>query len=62
MAKLNNSIGDTIGGTPLVRLKRIGAPDQAEILVKTESRNPLGSVKDRIGLSMIDVEFGILFL
>lgn len=45
---------DTIGGTPLVELSRLGAGLGARVLVKLENRNPLGSVKDRIALSMIE--------
>lgn len=45
---------DLIGQTSLVRLNRLPAPDMAEILVKMESQNPARTVKDRIGLSMID--------
>ena len=48
-----NVIG-TIGGTPLVGLTRIGADLPARIYIKLESRNPGGSVKDRIGRAMID--------
>ncbi len=44
---------DLIGATPLVRLNRIPGADSAEIYGKLESRNPGGSVKDRIGLAMI---------
>lgn len=44
----------TIGRTPLVKLKRIVEGKKAVILAKTESRNPLGSVKDRIALAMIE--------
>ena len=49
-----DSITDLIGRTPLVRLKRISDGSGAEILGKLESMNPAGSVKDRIGLAMID--------
>ncbi len=56
MSKIYNDITETVGNTPLVRLNRTailhGA--QAEILLKLESFNPLSSVKDRIGLSMIE--------
>jgi cysteine synthase A len=45
---------DLIGNTPLVRLERITPAGHAEILGKLESRNPGGSVKDRIALSMIE--------
>jgi cysteine synthase A len=47
-------ITDTIGRTPLVRLQRIGRDLPCDILLKLEFFNPLGSVKDRIGLSMIE--------
>jgi cysteine synthase len=49
-----NNICQVIGKTPIIRLNRIPADDWAEILVKLESFNPGGSVKDRIGLSMIE--------
>ena len=54
MSKIANSITELIGGTPLVRINRLGAPGGAEILAKLEFFNPGGSVKDRIGLSMIN--------
>jgi cysteine synthase A len=56
MAKIYNDITETIGRTPLVRLNRTAAAHgaQAEILLKLEFFNPLSSVKDRIGFSMID--------
>lgn len=53
MSGIYDSIGETIGGTPLVRLKRISKVCVADILVKLESFNPLSSVKDRIGYAMI---------
>jgi cysteine synthase A len=53
MSKIYRDISETIGHTPLVKLNRIAAGLGAEIVVKLESRNPGGSVKDRIGLSMI---------
>ncbi len=52
--KLANSILDTVGGTPLVRLNRITEGLDAEIYLKCEFFNPLGSVKDRIGKAMIE--------
>ncbi|HEY8647378.1 MAG TPA: cysteine synthase family protein [Gaiellaceae bacterium] len=45
---------DTIGDTPLVRLRRIVPESGAEIWVKLEYLNPTGSMKDRMGLSMIE--------
>src|SRR5436305_29481 len=51
--KISHSILETIGHTPLVRLNRLPAPGAAEVLVKLESFNPMCSVKDRIGASMI---------
>jgi len=53
MAKIFSDITGTIGCTPLVRLNRITNGIRATILGKIESKNPLGSVKDRIGLAMI---------
>ncbi len=54
MAPVAKSIVDLIGNTPLVELSRIGAGLEARILGKMESLNPCSSVKDRIGLSMIE--------
>ncbi len=51
--RIANSITELIGSTPLVRLKRVSEGCEAEIIVKLESRNPGGSVKDRIGLAMV---------
>ncbi|MBU1148108.1 MAG: cysteine synthase A [Candidatus Omnitrophica bacterium] len=53
MSKIYNNITETIGNTPLVRLNKITKDCEAQILVKLESFNPAGSVKDRIGFSMI---------
>src|SRR5690606_6270888 len=52
--RIFDSIIDTIGNTPLVRLKRLSAGLKAEVVVKLESFNPICSVKDRIGVAMID--------
>ena len=52
--RIYDNICEVIGSTPIVRLKRIPEDHWAEILVKLESFNPGGSVKDRIGLSMIE--------
>lgn len=53
MAKKADSIAELIGDTPIVRLKRITEEGSATLWGKLESFNPGGSVKDRIGLSMI---------
>lgn len=52
--KVYNSILDSIGHTPLIRFQKLGHDMGAEILLKLEFFNPLGSVKDRIGKSMIE--------
>lgn len=54
MARIYDSIIDTYGNTPLVRLRRLTQGLGAEVLVKLESFNPAGSVKDRIGVAMIE--------
>ncbi len=48
------NVSEAIGNTPLVRLNRIGADTGAELVAKLEFFNPLNSVKDRIGKSMIE--------
>ena len=53
MARIYDDITKTVGNTPLVRLNKFGSGD-VEILAKLESFNPLSSVKDRIGVAMID--------
>src|SRR2546430_4109479 len=45
---------DLVGGTPIVRLDRLSPPGHARIIAKLEYLNPGGSVKDRIGLAMIE--------
>jgi len=52
--RIFNDITETIGGTPLVRINRLIPQGQATVLAKCEFFNPLGSVKDRIGVSMIE--------
>ncbi len=51
--KVFGDISETIGATPLIALNRIAEGLHAKILAKLESKNPLGSVKDRIGVAMI---------
>ncbi len=51
---ISNSILDTIGNTPLVKLNKLNSPESAQVLMKIESFNPGGSVKDRIALNMIE--------
>lgn len=53
-SKVYNNICELVGDTPIVRLNRVPEPGSAETLVKLEFFNPGGSVKDRIGLSMIE--------
>jgi cysteine synthase A len=52
--KIFENINSIIGSTPLVRLNKIGNEFGAEVLAKLESLNPLASVKDRIGIAMIE--------
>src|SRR4026208_344766 len=52
--RIYNDIVETVGRTPLVRLNRVTAGVPATILLKCEFFNPLGSVKDRIGMAMIE--------
>src|SRR5204863_1526113 len=52
--RLYNNIVETVGRTPLVKLNRVTAGVDATIALKCEFFNPLGSVKDRIGMAMIE--------
>jgi cysteine synthase A len=52
--KIYDDITQTIGHTPLVRLRRVAGNAKAMVVAKLESFNPLWSVKDRIGVSMIE--------
>jgi cysteine synthase len=54
MGRIYNNIVETVGRTPLVKLNRVTDGVPATILLKCEFFNPLGSVKDRIGMSMIE--------
>ena len=54
MARIDADITQIIGRTPLVRLNRVATGLNATVVAKLESQNPLGSVKDRIGLAMIE--------
>jgi cysteine synthase A len=54
MAKIYDDIIKTIGNTPLIRINKMASGLKAELVVKMEKNNPLASVKDRIGLSMIE--------
>ena len=54
MAGIADDVTKLIGNTPLVRLNRLTADLDATVVAKLESFNPLGSIKDRIGVSMID--------
>jgi cysteine synthase A len=49
-----DSILDTVGNTPVVRLNKLTAPGDATVLLKIESFNPMHSVKDRVALGMIE--------
>src|SRR3954452_10205285 len=52
--RIYNDITETMGGTPLVRINRLIPPGQGIVLAKCEFFNPLSSVKDRIGVAMIE--------
>ena len=54
MGKIFNNIVETVGRTPLVKLNKVTDGVDATILLKCEFFNPLGSVKDRIGMAMIE--------
>ena len=52
--RIYDDITQTIGNTPLIRLRRVTAGCAAEVIAKLENFNPLWSIKDRIGVAMID--------
>src|ERR1700729_1154607 len=52
--RIYDDITQTIGATPLIRLRRVVGDAKATVLAKMENFNPLWSVKDRIGVAMID--------
>lgn len=54
MARTLNNITEALGNTPLVRLNRVTDGAEAEVFAKLEFYNPAGSVKDRIGVAIID--------
>jgi cysteine synthase len=54
VARIYDSIIDTVGNTPLVKISRVNKGLGGTVLVKLESFNPAGSVKDRIGVAMIE--------
>lgn len=54
MAGIHQNVLSLVGGTPLIRLQRVAQEVAPEILAKVEYLNPGGSVKDRIGIAMID--------
>jgi cysteine synthase A len=54
MARIYDNLADTFGNTPLVKIPRLNKGIAGTVLVKMESFNPAGSVKDRIGVAMIE--------
>jgi len=54
MGKIYDHLARVVGNTPLVRLNNVTAGLKAAVVGKLESQNPLGSVKDRIAVSMIE--------
>ncbi len=60
--RIFDDITKTVGNTPLVRLSRMSRGSKAEVVAKIESFNPLSSVKDRVGVAMLDAaeECGLL--
>ncbi|MBF0147152.1 MAG: cysteine synthase A [Magnetococcales bacterium] len=54
MANIYDNITETIGRTPIVRIQRLTSGLEIELMAKVEAFNPMGSLKDRIGLAMIE--------
>src|SRR5437763_15277771 len=54
MARIPTNISQHVGRTPVVRLTRVAPAEDVELFAKLEAFNPGGSVKDRIGVSMIE--------
>ena len=54
MGDVKNSILETVGKTPLIRINRMFRKPGVEILAKHEGFNPCGSVKERIAVSMVE--------
>src|ERR1035437_5827789 len=58
MGRIYNNIVETVGHTPLIKLNKVTAGLEATIALKCEFFNPLGSVKDRIGMAIIEPTSG----
>ena len=54
MSKVYQDATELVGGTPLVKINRLAGDTQATILAKLEFYNPANSVKDRIGVAIVD--------
>jgi cysteine synthase len=54
VVQIIQSVLELIGGTPLLALNHVIEPGSARVLVKMENRNPSGSVKDRIALTIVE--------
>src|SRR5919201_2443116 len=52
--EIKDTILEAIGGTPLVRLRRLGAGLRPQVVAKVEALNPGGSIKDRVALALIE--------
>jgi cysteine synthase len=53
-ARIHNDVTELVGNTPLVRINRLDGADQATVVAKLEFYNPANSVKDRIGVAIVD--------